>query len=386
MHPFPLSRLSSFVQGSGVRMLISTQLICLGVAVFLWLNRSHFWVALLYSLLIGNLTAGLIHVSRHGLSRLLLRLQPQRAEKLRAGWPGWWIMWPVLAACVLVAYALGTSIADAIVGHRSPMPWHGNRSWLAVFGISMVPAVIATLIFHGRATIAAAEARAASAAQLAAQTRLKLLESQLEPHMLFNTLANLRALIGVDPDRAQAMLDRLIDYLRATLSASRTSLHPLSAEFARIQDYLALMQVRMGARLQLQFDLPPELAQQPVPALLLQPLVENAIKHGLEPKRGVGHLRISARREGSQLVLSVMDDGLGLPSGPSTLSEEAGIARPDGGFGLSQVRERLSTLYGDSGQFTLQAADPCGTLAQVVLPADGPLPDQAANLSPSATA
>ena len=101
--------------------------------------------------------------------------------------------------------------------------------------------------------------------------------------MLFNTLANFRALIGTDPARATHMLDSLIDYLRAKLQASRATHHSLQNEFDRLGDYLALMQVRMGPRLTCALDLPAELADQLVPTLLLQPLVENAIKHGLEP-------------------------------------------------------------------------------------------------------
>src|SRR5690606_22156517 len=121
----------------------------------------------------------------------------------------------------------------------------------------------------------------------ASEARLRLLESQLEPHMLFNTLANLRALIGSDPPRAVEMLDRLNAFLRATLAASRSAAgaqrHTLRDEFARLDDYLALMAVRMGPRLRVVLSLPEPLADCPVPALLLQPLVENAIRHGLEP-------------------------------------------------------------------------------------------------------
>src|SRR5258706_5522010 len=118
----------------------------------------------------------------------------------------------------------------------------------------------------------------AEAHKHASEARLKLLETQLEPHMLFNTLANLRALIAVDPQRAQTMLDHMISYLRATLSASRTATHSLQAEFERLRDYLELMTIRMGPRLAYSLELPPDLAQHPVPALLLQPLVENSIQ------------------------------------------------------------------------------------------------------------
>ena len=185
--------------------------------------------------------------------------------------------------------------------------------------------------------------------------------------MLFNTLANLRVLIALDPPRAQAMLDRLIAFLRATLEASRSGAHPLSAEFARLADYLALMQVRMGARLEVGLDLPPALAALPVPPLLLQPLVENAIKHGLEPKVEGGRLEVSARREGGRLLLAVRDSGVGLGAAP----------REDGTrFGLAQVRERLATLYGPAARLTLEpAADgEGGTLATIELPLDAAPP------------
>jgi LytS/YehU family sensor histidine kinase len=178
--------------------------------------------------------------------------------------------------------------------------------------------------------------------------------------MLFNTLANLRVLIGLDPPRAQAMLDRLIAFLRATLSASRLKLHPLADEFARVDDYLALMAIRMGPRLQTALDLPPALAALPVPPLLLQPLVENSIKHGLEPKVEGGRITVSALREGRSLVLRVRDTGVGLEG-----------TRADGTrFGLQQVRERLKTLYGADASLHIEAAPDTdgGTLVTLHLP------------------
>ena len=136
----------------------------------------------------------------------------------------------------------------------------------------------------------------------------------------------------------------LAEHLRATLGASRAALHPLADEFARVADYVQLLQVRMGARLTTRIDLPPELAAHPVPPLLLQPLVENAIRHGLEPRVGAVRLTLSARRDGPQLVLEVRDTGVGLPAGfGAALSAPAA----DGsGFGLQQVRERLHALHG----------------------------------------
>jgi LytS/YehU family sensor histidine kinase len=160
------------------------------------------------------------------------------------------------------------------------------------------------------------------------------------------------------------MLDHLIGFLRATLAASRSAEHPLHAEFERLGDYLALMQVRMGPRLTVRLELPAALAGQAVPPLLLQPLVENAIRHGLEPRPEGGHLEVSASLEGGHLRLRVRDSGVGLAP-----------VRPDAaGFGLTQVRERLQTRYGAAATLTLEPLPlpPGGTLATITLPREHP--------------
>jgi LytS/YehU family sensor histidine kinase len=183
--------------------------------------------------------------------------------------------------------------------------------------------------------------------------------------MLFNTLANLRVLIATDPPRAQAMLDQLIAFLRATLNASRGGRHTLAAEFERLADYLALMAVRMGARLSTRLELPEALREAPVPPLLLQPLVENGIHHGLEPRVEGGAIEVSAHADGAALALDVRDTGVGLPAG--------GAARP-GGFGLAQVRQRLATLYGEAASVQIESATDGrgGTLVTLRLPLPTP--------------
>jgi LytS/YehU family sensor histidine kinase len=137
--------------------------------------------------------------------------------------------------------------------------------------------------------------------------------------------------------------------LRATLSASRSTSHTLQAEFDRLRDYLELMSIRMGARLSYELRLPSELAQHPVPALLLQSLVENSIQHGLEPKLEGGAVVVSARREGNDLVLEVADSGVGPPgAGDSPASNGTG-------FGIAHVRERLAALYGAAADVDFSA-------------------------------
>jgi Histidine kinase len=342
---------------------VVTQTVCLLVALVLALAGTPFFVGWMYSVVIGTLCGLMIDVGRKAVSRWKLQRPGPHHPELQAGWPGWGWMLPLIAVSCASGYVAGTHLVDALTGYSSAKPTGGSwRGWLAVLAVSLAAGLGATWFFRSRARLAAVEAEVAKVARQAAESQLRLLESQLEPHMLFNTLANLRALIGVDPARAQAMLDRLIDFLRATLGASRATLHPLSAEFSRLADYLALMQIRMGDRLQVEFDLPAPLASVQVPPLLLQPLVENSIKHGLEPQRAGGLIRVTARQEAGHLLLQVLDTGRG-PEAPPV------PGNAPGGFGLTQVRERLATLYGQQAGLVLAAAPQGpGTLATVRMP------------------
>ncbi len=257
----------------------------------------------------------------------------------------------------LWGYVLGSILASLLLQLPLDTGWSNLTDGLRYLLLSLLIGTGATYVFVSRAELRKAKERDAAAQLSLAQAQLQLLQAQLEPHMLFNTLANLRVLITVDPARATAMLDRLVDFLRATLSASRQTLHPLSAEFARLQDYLALMAVRMGPRLKATFDLPADVAAQPVPSLLLQPLVENSIRHGLEPNVAGGSIYVSARREGNMLVLEVTDSGVGLPT-----------PTPPAGFGLTQVREQLAAAYGAQATMECIAVSAGGTSVKVQFP------------------
>ena len=290
--------------------------------------------------------------------RLLFKRDPQ------TNWPSGWRHVLLQAVAVIVGYVVGTWLGDLFCGCSTFELWAGSqRTFAGYLVVSIGASAAVSFFFFSRSRDELRLRQLADAQRDTAAARLKLLESQLEPHMLFNTLANLRVLIGMDPPRAQQMLDQLIGYLRATLSASRATMHPLSAEFARVADYLELMKVRMGARLEPRLALPPELADAAVPPLILQPLVENAIKHGLEPHVEGGQLTVSAAREGEQLALCVQDTGAGLSAQAST----AGT-----GFGLQQVRERLATLYGQSASLTLATRPEGGTITTVRLPLQAP--------------
>lgn len=214
--------------------------------------------------------------------------------------------------------------------------------------------------FQDRHTLS--QAREEAARKLSAQAQLDLLRSQLDPHMLFNTLSNLYVLIDDNPVQARSMLSHLIDFLRSTLAGSRATQHGLAEEFRLAADYLWLMQFRMGDRLRPQLSLPDELRDTPVPAMLLQPLVENAIKHGLEARKDGGMLSVSASAQGQQLVLRVCNSGIPAEDGTRVLPAESTPAAngstpsnpPGSGFGLRFVRERLATLYGDAASVDLR--------------------------------
>jgi hypothetical protein len=288
--------------------------------------------------------------------RFLLKPDPE------TGWPLGWRLVLLITGGTMAGFIVGHAIGELIFG-GSPFDTYlmGRRSLARDIAITATIGALISGFYYHRGKTKWQQARLARAEQDATLARLDLLRSQLEPHMLFNTLANLRVLIGIDPPAAQAMLDRLIAFLRASLNGSRTTQHALSAEFDRLADYLALMAIRMGPRLETQFELPDELRDVPVPAMLLQPLVENAIRHGLEPKVGSGRLIVAARRDGDRLLLTVRDTGVGLDGGPPSSG---------GGFGTAHVRERLAALHGGDATFTLAAApdDHGGTLATVSLP------------------
>lgn len=330
-------------------------------AVIAFAFSHRFWTTFVYSLSISVGCWFFIDGGRVIAASWLNRRRLEGDTRPRSGWPGWGPMAGILVVGTALGYSAGNAFANRVLGIDSAgLLTSEPRRALGMLAFALVPGVGVTYFFYSRERIAATEARAMMAQREAAESQLRLLESQLEPHMLFNTLANLRVLIGLDPPRAQAMLDQLIAFLRATLDASRAGTHSLAAEFTRLADYLALMQVRMGERLQFRFDLPEALATVEVPPLLLQPLVENCIKHGLEPSVAGGRIELSAVSEGSQLVLRVRDTGLGLADAASDRTS----------FGLAQVRARLAALHGPAASLTLTAATDAegGTLATLRLP------------------
>jgi Histidine kinase len=195
------------------------------------------------------------------------------------------------------------------------------------------------------------------------EARLNTMQAQVEPHFLFNTLASIDHLIEVDPKRASQMQKNLIALLRATMPTMReanggSSLRDLKREMAVVRPYLEILQVRMEERLTTELDVPEGLLSAEFPPMIIQGLVENAIKHGLEPKPEGGHLRVAARIEHGKLIVEVADTGMGF-----------GRAGTSGtGVGLANTRERLQLLYGNKASLTVAENQPCGTLIRIKVP------------------
>jgi len=270
-------------------------------------------------------------------------------------------------ALPLVGVLGGYPIAAQLLGWTDFLSWLlTGRALLSMALLSVLISAILLAIFLQRERAARAEtavaleqARAAAAERETETARLKLLEAQVEPHFLFNTLAHVVSLIDGEPATARHMIERLIDLLRATAS-SPANAGTLDEQLRWLRAYLDLLQLRMGARLAWRIDVPSDLLGLAVAPMVLQPLVENAIKHGLEPKIEGGALEIAARREGDGVRLTVRDSGLGFRA-----------TRPAGqeSLGLANLRARLAAWYGDRARVVIEDNAPSGACVSVLLPA-----------------
>ncbi len=286
----------------------------------------------------------------HGLMRLAFAVVgPERVRQLRG--PARAIFF---ATIPLVGLAIGWPLGSWIVGSSGPGWFRANNANNVAAG--MLISVVISLVFY---QFFASKARQIEAERRATEAQLRLLQAQIEPHFLFNTLANVISLIDHDAPKAKQMLESFTDYLRSSLTSLRHDQTTLGSELDAVHHYLLLLKTRMEDRLQFSIDNDPALGDLRLPPLLLQPLVENAIHHGLEPKVEGGHVRVSVRVEGSHLLIEVADDGLGLDAPPRRKS--------GAGMALGNLRERLQAQYGDQASLALVATQP-GTVATLRLP------------------
>jgi hypothetical protein len=301
-----------------------------------------------------------IGIAIASLSMLAHRLLP--VDKLPSPWG--------MVLCQTIAlpfgYGIGLTLARAVLGQ--PFQWPFQVNSFVGTGATLVATIVISLAMWSYAQREQSRRAQEKTEHLLAQAELRMLRAQLEPHMLFNTLANLRALIEEDPKTSLIMVDQFIAYLRGALGGSRVNERPLSEEFDQINAYLALMKQRFGERLTWHTELPATLNNALVPSFLLQPLIENAVRHGIEPLSSGGSVGLEATTSNDMLVLTITND-----KGSNVTHNEKAIQAPienqsGSGYGLAHVRQRLKASYGDSATFVLDHRVGQRTIATLTLP------------------
>lgn len=326
------------VAGSTVRQaLVSVLLVALmtGAAYAL---HALVWLSLFVMLLLPT-----------GLSCLVL-LVVQRLDPKHASWPRTWL----ILACSLF---VGSGLAWLLY-----QPWNAqigsNGLNLLQFLASVVAFGLLTLampLWNAQNRIRAVQVAELKHAAMAAQ--LKALQAQVEPHFLYNTLANARYLTRQDPQRATQMLDHLIAYLRSSLPDMRSPLSTLGREFELAEHYLELMSIRFGERLHFHLQLADDLRAEPMPPLMLMTLVENAVQHGVEPHPGEVLIEVTAHTADNFLHVLVRDNGAGLKDKVF-----------GSGVGLRNLRERMIAMYGSQATFSLRTMEDGQIEAEISLP------------------
>jgi hypothetical protein len=294
------------------------------------------------------------------------------AVNATAPWDRTHAVWRLVGA-VLVGSAVGLFFVFAIKGYligdlhyrveTGLIDWH-VLGW-TMFSCCLMGTCVSLFFLlkireaRVRAQMLKAEADRNLLSKQAIEAELKLMQAQVEPHFLFNTLASVQFLTETEPPKAGRMLGHLLAYLRAALPQLRSDSTTLGQEIELAQAYLSIMQMRMGARLSFAIEVAPELSDHGFPPMMLMSMVENAVKHGLEARAEGGTIRVEARRRGERLSMAVVDNGRGL-------RDKAG-----NGVGLTNLRERLQALYGTKARFTLEEVSPHGARATIEIPFDG---------------
>ena len=286
----------------------------------------------------------------------------------------WRVRRPLLrGTLVVLAVVFPVLVVIWIIAWQYSGRWWPVAPW-GVLGEVLKYSMFAGIVYAARALRRHAERANTQALALAAMQRelereaaeaqLQLLQAQIEPHFLFNTLANVRQLYRKQPAAGAQTIDNLMVYLRAALPKVRRSESTLGDEFELARAYLQLFQVRMGPRLRFTLDLPAALRSLPFPPMVLVTLAENAIKHGLAPTDNGGAVHLAARRSGKTLEVSVADDGVGF--GPDSGGS---------GVGLVNIRRQLAARFGHGASLSLEQRDSGGVIAQVRLPIGEPASD-----------
>jgi len=267
---------------------------------------------------------------------------------------------------VITALTIG-SVVGALFGSVAvginPSEYFQEYSFFQMILLGILFGSIISYFFFSRETISATKSlvqeeriKRLTSEKKAVESNLRLLQAQIEPHFLFNTLSNILSLLETDLEKGKCMMEDLIHYLRTSLSKTREDTTTIGQEMEMIRAYMNIFKVRMGDRLRYKIDVPDSINDIPFPPMLIQPLVENSIKHGLEPKIEGGEVFIRGEENEEILRLEIVDTGVGF-------YEES-----DPGTGLSNIRERLQSIYGDKGCLILEENRPCGLRAIIEVP------------------
>lgn len=272
--------------------------------------------------------------------------------------------WQTSLAAILLGTAIGIVIGTVANGiNPIVMIEKYPGLLLALLVVSLICGPAISYFFYSQAAIseAAAALRQEEIERISYEQRLteanfKILQAQIEPHFLFNTLSNVLSLIPTQPDKAGQMLSDFTTYLRASLQQTRCDRIRLEDELATVRSFLDIMAVRMGNRLSYHIDVQPELLSVPVPPLLIQPLVENAVEHGVDPKPEGGSITIRAVLSEGMLQLEVRDNGIGITSSSPV------------GVGMNNIRERLNLIYNGKASFQVLPNSPHGATIRLTIP------------------
>lgn len=265
------------------------------------------------------------------------------------------LLFGALGACVGIAMGSSTPLAEQLPRLARVLPAAALVGLLCAAPLLMLASYRRRLHTAQMAQLQRDAERERLARELS-ESKLRMLRAQIEPHFLFNTLGAVQQLAADGAPRAAALTADLIDFLRASFSDMRCEQVSLKTEFATVASYLRVMQARMGARLRFALALPPALERLEVPSMIVLTLVENAIKHGIEPSLHGGEIGVTAEAEGDSVCIRVRDSGVGMS------------VTPGAGAGLDNVRRRLELAYGERAGLALRDADP-GLVAELRLPA-----------------
>lgn len=288
--------------------------------------------------------------------------------------------WSAQVLSIVVGSFLGTMLAGIVKGRTFSMMFTERfYGVLITMGLGIGFGAMAVWIYVFReqesrhaAELARAQAERVQLEKNVLQAQLALMQAQVEPHFLFNTLANVQHLVETDPASASRMLESLIQYLRAALPRMREDSTTVGREADMARAFLDIHRMRMGARLDYALEVPEALRCRPFPPMMLISLVENAVKHGVDPCCDCGTITIKASEEGGMLRFSVADTGAGI------------LPTKGSGVGLANIRERLKALYGSTARLVIEENVPRGVVATIEV--DGHSPTSAAAPDTSAAA